>query len=100
MANWGFIERVQGNMKTRKERWIEVVKNLANELNERLGADGECCHNMVTEAFQRHSMTPRRQTSMGNVPSPLSLEREVSEGNRDPSHRREDTPGSVLSKRN
>lgn len=97
MALWGFIERVQGNMKTRKERQIEVVQSLANE---RLRADGGCCHNAVTEASQQHSATPRRQTSMGNVSPPLPLEGEVSEGKRDPSRRRKGTPGSVLHHRN
>ena len=89
MANWGFIERVQRNMKTRKGRQTEVMKSLANEPNERLRADGGHCHNKVTEAFQQHSTTPHRQTSTGtHLPSPLALQGEVSEGNRDLSHRR------------
>lgn len=79
---------------------MEVVKSLAKEPNERLGAGGGRRYKKVTEALQWHSSPPCRQTSTGNVPSPLSLEGEVSEGNRDPSRRREGIPGSVLHDRN
>lgn len=52
LDDWSFVERVHRNMKTRKERYIEVVKSLANKLDERLRANGGHCHNKATEAFQ------------------------------------------------
>lgn len=76
------------------------MKSLANNPNGRLGEDGGRCHK-VTEAFWQHSMIQREQTSMGKVLSSLSLGRGWdSKENRDPSHRRGGTPGSVLHKRN
>jgi len=85
MANGDFPERVQGNMKTIIERWIEVVKSLTNEPNEGLRADGGCCHNKVSEAFQWHSTTPHWQTSKENRERPC---------------RTKGTAGSVLHNRN
>lgn len=63
LDGWSFVERVRGNTKTRKERYIEAVKSLANKLNKRLRADRGRCHNKATEAFQWRSMTLCKQTS-------------------------------------